>query len=142
MGKFSNKSLVQGYIHQFGNGCEVGHLLADEDRAKVEELRPNPHYHVFNLHHIFHPFQQRKDLWSNIIWIDSTIHQPWGHDKNPIELTIVCLYAKWDKGEFDRDELRECLGSCPVAWLEYKGMAHVGPGSIYYDYCLEIREGY
>lgn len=114
--------------------------------ADLERLKPSPYYPELCTHHIFHPFQQRRDLVSNLIVIDKIVHQPWGHDANPNELTILCLYRKWEKSEkdareFDIEELHDCLGSCPIAWLE-RQIRYYNEQSDYFKMCLEIIQDY
>jgi hypothetical protein len=137
--RFENLPLRERYRESVGERCELTGLLPDDAQEAVEKARPKPWYPQYIVHHIIHPFQQRRDLPSNLIVIDDIVHK-WGHNSYPIELTIMCLWRKWDKGEFNKDELSECLGSSIIAWLEWKGMANVGRDSDYYRMCLEMRE--
>jgi len=130
-------------------------MLPEKARKKVERLRPYPQYRKLELHHIWHRSRHKIDSLSNVIIIDSIIHRNWGHDQNPIELTIASMYAKWQKkrkwcdlydqewnphaGEFNLDELREAAGQCPIAWLSRK-RDEFEKGSDWWEMCFEMIE--
>ena len=144
--RFENLPLRKRYRKQFDGRCEVKALFPSESLPDLRRVTPKPYCPELHVHHIFHPFQQRRDLWSNLIVIDSIVHQPWGHNSNKNELTVLCLYRKWEKsfkdaGEFDVDELHDCLGSCPIAWVERQIRCYP-EDSKYFEYCLEIIESY
>lgn len=143
--RFENLPLRRKYREQVGERCELKGLLPDEARSAVEKARPQPWYPRFVVHHIIHPYQQRRDLWSNIIVLDDIVHK-WGHNCSTNELTVMCLYKKWEKSyqderEFDVEELHDCLGSCPIAWVE-RQIRSYHEESEYFKMCLEIIESY
>lgn len=155
LSKYKDAELIAEYWEKFGRKCEAGHNLPSQPRQKVERLRPYPQYRKLELHHIWHRSRHRIDSWSNVIIIDSIIHRNWGHDQNPIELTILCMYAKFEKmqkwkdlydqkwnphaDEFNLDELRQAAGQCPLAWLGRQKYRYQ-EGSEWWCLCQEMIE--
>lgn len=155
LGRYRNSDLISEYWRENGQRCEIGATLPKKARKKVESLRPYPQYRKLELHHIWHRSRHKMDSLSNVIIIDSIIHRSWGHDQNPIELTISSMYVKWRKkrrwcdlydqewnpyaGEFNLEELREAAGQCPIAWLDrMRGRYEVG--SEWWNLATEIIE--
>ena len=125
---YANAAMKAEYESHFKGRCEVWQYLPDSAQQKCIELGRNK-FRAIETHHIFHNIG-RIDEWSNLICINPVIHRSWGHSSNPIELRVVCLYAKWCKSrdpislsnpypesEFNLDELRYCFGQCVVNWL-------------------------
>jgi len=142
--RFENLPLRKKYAKAFGGSCEIGGLFPEESLGSLNSMKYFGSREIVT-HHIIHPFQQRRDLVSNIICINPKIHT-WGHGKFPTEMTILCLFRKWEKSdgnekEFDIEELHDCLGSCPIAWLD-RNKSRYEEGSEYFKMCLEIIESY
>lgn len=142
LSKYKDAELIAEYWRENGRKCEIGSMLPSDARAKVEYLRPNPRYMKLELHHIWHSSKHKIENPSNIVIIDSIIHRNWGHDSNPIELTIASMYAKWaknDPAEFNLDELRQAAGQCPLAWLGRQKNRYQ-EGSEWWCLCQEMIE--
>lgn len=155
LSKYRDAELIAEYWRENGGRCEVSPYLPGRDREKVKRLRPYPQYRKLELHHIWHRSRHRIDTWSNVIIVDSIIHRNWGHDQNPIELTIASMYAKWQKKrrwsdlydqewnpnakDFDLDELREAAGQNVIGWLDWK-RNNFHTDSDYWRMCTEMIE--
>lgn len=105
LNRFKNPELIKEYWLDNWTRCEVSGFIPAEDRKEVRRLAGPIQLNKLELHHILRQPHYKVDNWSNVIIIDSVTHRPWGHDKHPNELTVVCLYAKWRKAEFDIHEL-------------------------------------
>lgn len=120
LSKYRNQDLLAQYAAETGGRCELWQWLPKADREEVKRFRKTNLRKRPEIHHIWYNARHKFDYRSNIVTAEYAIHHPWGHSKNPIELKIVSMYAKWaknDPAEFDLDELREAAGQCPIAWL-------------------------
>ena len=117
LGRYRNAELISEYWSENGQRCEVWPLLPERDRVDVERLRKTNTKRSLELHHILGDQHYKVDNWSNVIIICPVIHRAWGHSKNPVELRVVCLYAKFRKAEFDVQELN-VAGQKPTIYNE------------------------
>ena len=120
LSKYKNPALLERYAAETGGRCELWQWLPEADRKEVQRLRRTNLRKPPEIHHIWYNARHKFDMRSNIVFAEYTTHHAWGHGKNPIELKIVSMYAKWaknDPAEFDLDELRIAAGQCPLAWL-------------------------
>lgn len=113
--KKRNKDLTDAYRMEH-IACELGpHLEGPRwEKLKREWLG---FFHIrylddfpldsLQLHHI-NQGCHRWDLVSNILILSPAAHA-WCHEE-PLHGRIACLWVKIQKGEFDRDLMRECLG--------------------------------
>lgn len=150
MPRKEDKKLRKQYRDLFGQKCEVIPHMPPADLAKARSLGRLNHLEI---NHIFSR-GGRSDTWSNMIVIDPVIHKNWGHDFNPRELRIVCLYSKWMKSrgiksrtnpyperEFDLDQLNAAAGKRVLGLLEIY-QSELPEHSDYWQMCKIITESH
>lgn len=86
--------------------CELTHLMEMHGMKEPEWHAENP----VVVHHIFHTGRERWDLTSNLISLRSSVHH-WLHNGNEFDLTVLCLWAKFIKNEFNIDDLNTARGA-------------------------------
>ena len=142
LSKYRNPELLEQYARETGGRCELWRHLPHEDRVEIRRMQKTNLRKPPEIHHIWHRSRYRIDTRSNIVRAGYVPHQIWGHNKYPIKLTIVSLYAKWyknDPAEFNLTELREAAGQCPIAWLG-RQMGRYEEGSEWWKMCFEMIE--
>lgn len=151
MAKRENLKLRKQYRNQF-DWCEVTKHMPPADLWAASKLGKVSHLEV---HHIFgRKGKEGGDVQSNLIVIDPVIHRNWGHDSNPRELMIVCLYSKWMKSrgipspknphpelEWNIDELNEVAGKRVLGMLEIY-QSELPEQSDYWQMCRIITESH
>lgn len=135
--KFRNSELIKDYWSENGERCEVSGYLTDEDRAEVAKIRKTSDDYGLQLHHILGEKRYKVDNWSNVIIINHIVHMLWGHLKNHTALTIVCLYAKFRKGQFDIHELNTA-GAMPIRGSIQKKKFKLKHRPEYVDMCEQM----
>jgi len=109
LSRFKNESLIRGYWRVNGDRCELSPYLTGEELAEVEVMRKTNINKGRELHHILLQPHYKVEYWSNVIILeDYSLHQAWGHQHNFTALSVLCLYAKLRKAEFDVFELNVC----------------------------------
>lgn len=114
-----NPSLVKDYmLEEQLSGCELYHHCDGEDWDKVRAFHGhrNPDCLALEPHHLFGGCH-RWDIVTNIVAVCRPVHD-WCH-RNRQCATILAIWVKLEKGEFDRDLLRECMGKDPLGEIEY-----------------------
>lgn len=114
-----NRSLVQQYVFEEQlSGCELFHHIEGEtwDKVRAAWNNPNPDCLYLEPHHIFGG-PHRWDIVSNLVAISRPAHD-WCHQERQ-SATILSIWVKMEKGEFDRDLLRSCMGKDPLGEIEY-----------------------
>lgn len=142
LSKYKNPALLEQYAFETGGRCELWQHLPREDRVEIQRMRKTNIRKPPEIHHIWHRSRHAFDYRSNIVIAGYVPHQIWGHNKYPVKLTIVSMYAKWfkdDPAEFSLDELREAAGQCPIAWLGRK-RDEFEEGSDWWNMCFEMIE--
>jgi len=149
MARKEDLTLRKQYRNQF-DWCEVTRHMPPADLWAARQLGRVSH---LELHHIFgRKGSKGGDVPSNLIVINPVIHRNWGHDSNPNELKIVCLYSKLMKSrvkpspknphpelEFNIDELNDVAGKRVLGILE-NYLSDYDEQSDYFQMCKIITE--
>lgn len=114
-----NRQLQRDYVFtETPGGCELFHHLEGEtwDKILASYGYPNPESLALEPHHIFGG-PHRWDIVTNLLAVCRPVHD-WCHRERQ-SATILGIWVKQSKDEFDRELVRECMGFDPIGVIEY-----------------------